>query len=110
MKNQRKGKNVKTFILEYNKDQIKEFVSCRLSEKPTDLYHLKPGLPTHSSLKQIHAEIPFLNNFINMAVGFNTKSTKNYNKASNSIVMLAPPHGLELAQVTVKGVKGQRSK
>lgn len=37
-----------------------------------------------------------------MAVGFNTKSTKNYNKASNSIVMLAPPHGWELAQVAVR--------
>lgn len=43
----KKGKNVKTFTLEYSKDQIKEFVSHRLSENPSS--HLTRLDPTFES-------------------------------------------------------------
>lgn len=75
----KKGKMLKHLFWSTVKIKSK-FASHELSEKPSNHCQQTPSWPPHSSLNQFHAEIHSQNDIKNMAVGFNTKSTKPYKK------------------------------
>lgn len=95
----KKGKMLKHLFWSTLKIKSK-FVSHRFSEKPSNHYHWTPSWPPHSSLKRFHAAIPSRNDFINMTVGFNTKSIKPDKKAFVLFYcdVLVPAHGLDIDQ------------